>query len=111
DTLARGEAITAQLEGLTDGNPPAAATTAGAEAGNAIERRWHIEWNIGPDMLSHGLDPLSLLRYLRSNGRIESQQLVGSFPVLSEFNPEKCYQSIRFDYVTTLNAQAVREAF
>jgi len=111
DTLARGEAITAQLDDLAGGSAPVAATAACAEVDTASERRWHIEWNIGPDMLGHGLDPLSLLRYLRSNGRIESPQLIGTFPTLSEFNPEKCYQSIRFDYVTTLSAQAVREAF
>ncbi|MCK9529670.1 MAG: chemotaxis protein CheA [Gammaproteobacteria bacterium] len=111
DTLARGEAITAQLEGLAGHSPSAVATAAHVEVDTGSERRWHIEWNIGPDMLGHGLDPLSLLRYLRSNGRIEAPQLIGSFPALSEFNPEKCYQSIRFDYVTSLSAEAVREAF
>jgi two-component system chemotaxis sensor kinase CheA len=109
--LQRGEAISRELDALGAGSAQQHQPASQVQQKPEEERRWHIEWTMGPDMLGHGLDPLSLLRYLRGNGRIESPQLIGALPKLTELEPEKCYQSIRFDYVSALSLDAIREAF
>ncbi len=94
---AHGETLLTQLRGLLDGgSAPTSAAPAAAASETASETAdsWSLKMNFQPELLQHGFDPLSLLRYLSGMGELVSVQRTGVLPPLAELDPELCYWGI-----------------
>lgn len=73
---------------------------------------WHLSVRFGPNVLRHGLDPLSCLRYLATQGKILSATAIwDSFPEPENFDPEICYLGLEVDLKTSATKQAIADAF
>ncbi len=73
---------------------------------------WQIGLNFGVDALRNGFDPLALLNYLRSMGRIVGLQCLSErLPELAALDPESCYLGFRFDYESQADLPAIEQAF
>jgi len=82
------------------------------EEAHVINEAWHLSLRFGPDVLRHGLDPLSCLRYLAILGEIVSATAVwDSLPDPSDFDPETCYLGLEVDLKTDATKQAIADAF
>jgi two-component system chemotaxis sensor kinase CheA len=70
-----------------------AATPAMERGGDtAITGNWHVSLRFSREVLQHGMDPLSFIRYLGSLGDIEGiVTLQDALPALGELDPEACY--------------------
>ncbi|CAK0778315.1 two-component system, chemotaxis family, sensor kinase CheA [Gammaproteobacteria bacterium] len=73
---------------------------------------WHLSVRFGPNVLRHGLDPLSCLRYLATLGEIVSATAIwDSLPEPAAFDPEVCYLGLEVDLKTNASKQAIADAF
>lgn len=71
---------------------PAAAPTASGSDDSAVTGNWHVSLRFSHEVLQHGMDPLSFIRYLGSLGDIEGiVTLQDALPALGELDPETCY--------------------
>lgn len=53
---------------------------------------WHISLRFDKDVLRHGMDPLSFLRYLRNIGElVQVTTITDNLPDLVDADPEQCY--------------------
>ena len=59
---------------------------------HAICNHWHISLRFHPEAYQHGIDPLAILSYLDSQGKIIHLYTVFSqMPTAAQMNPEHCY--------------------
>jgi two-component system chemotaxis sensor kinase CheA len=84
------------------GDHPAAA--AGAD--------WHISLRLARDVLRHGLDPLSLLRYLAKVGQVAGVAVIDdALPAAADMDPEACYLGLEIRLRTTAQREDIESAF
>ncbi|CAK0756762.1 two-component system, chemotaxis family, sensor kinase CheA [Gammaproteobacteria bacterium] len=77
-----------------------------------VNDAWHLSVRFGPNVLRHGLDPLSCLRYLATQGEIVSATAIWDFlPEPDAFDPELCYLGLEVDLKTSATKQAIADAF
>ena len=75
-----------------DDAPPAPGGAAAAASAAATGGHWHLSLRFGRDVLRHGMDPLSLIRYLGTLGTLLSVQTVlDALPPVEDFDAESCY--------------------
>ncbi|RON20777.1 chemotaxis protein CheA [Pseudomonas brassicacearum] len=73
---------------------------------------WHISLRFGQDVLRNGMDPLSFLRYLNSQGEIvRITTLADGMPQADAMDAEACYLGFEIDYQSTADKAAIAEAF
>ncbi|MGP0173011.1 chemotaxis protein CheA [Pseudomonas sp. NCHU5208] len=73
---------------------------------------WHLSLRFGPDTLRNGMDPLSLLRYLNTFGRIVSiVPLLDRIPPAAEMDPETCYLGFELAFVSDADKATIEGAF
>jgi two-component system chemotaxis sensor kinase CheA len=73
---------------------------------------WHISLRFGQEVLRNGMDPLSFLRYLNSQGEIvRITTLADGMPEAKAMDAEACYLGFEIDYQTTADKAAIAEAF
>jgi len=71
---------------------PVAAPAVESDGGTAVTGNWHISLRFSREVLQHGMDPLSFIRYLGSLGDIEGiVTLQDALPPFGELDPEACY--------------------
>ncbi|MBS0347123.1 MAG: chemotaxis protein CheA [Proteobacteria bacterium] len=71
---------------------PVAAPAASSGGDSAITGNWHVSLRFSREVLQHGMDPLSFIRYLGSLGDIEGiVTLQDALPPLDALDPEACY--------------------
>ena len=88
-----------------------ALTRLGGE-GDVASELWHISLRFGSEVLRNGMDPLSFLRYLNSQGAIvHITSLADAMPMAEAMDAEACYLGFEIDYQTTANKAAIAEAF
>jgi len=118
-----GQSLTARLMMLhawADGGNGALATLAepaaerlptdGAPAGDAD--CWHISLRFGADVLRHGMDPASFIRYLGTTGRIvHVTTLDDALPPLEQLDPEACHLGFEIRYEADCDKAAIEAAF
>ena len=79
----------------------------GAETDN-----WHISLRFNPDVLKNGMDPVSLIRYLCTFGKIVSiVTLTDAIPRAAAMDPEDCYIGFEISYRTDADKETVDGAF
>jgi len=73
---------------------------------------WHISLRFDPDILKHGMDPASVLRYLKKFGEvIHVTTLYDDLPPINEFDPELCYLGMEIEYNSVSDKQTIESAF
>jgi two-component system chemotaxis sensor kinase CheA len=73
---------------------------------------WHISLRFGQEVLRNGMDPLSFLRYLNSQGEIvRIATLADAMPEAKAMDAEACYLGFELDYQTTADKAAIAAAF
>ncbi len=72
-----------------------------AAGGVLIGDSWHISVRFGPNVMRGGMDPLSFLRYLGTQGEILAiETLPDAMPVAELMDPETCYLGFEIKYQT-----------
>ena len=73
---------------------------------------WHISLRFGKDVLRHGMDPLSFLRYLGTLGNIKAVgTLFDAMPDAAEMDPESCYLGLEIDFLGAVDKQTLENVF
>ena len=73
---------------------------------------WHISLRFGKDVLRHGMDPLSFLRYLGKLGEIQSVvPLFDSMPDAAGIDPESCYLGLEIAFNGAVDKQTLENVF
>ncbi|CAK0774671.1 two-component system, chemotaxis family, sensor kinase CheA [Gammaproteobacteria bacterium] len=92
--------------------PVEASANVQREEGRVANEAWHLSVRFGPDVLRHGLDPLSCLRYLATLGKVVSATAIwDTLPEPVAFDPETCYLGLEVDLKTSATKQAIADAF
>jgi two-component system chemotaxis sensor kinase CheA len=109
-----------RLRGYQDGRASAtpaaqldtyALTRVSDDAGVASDL-WHISLRFGREVLRNGMDPMSFLRYLNSQGEIVCiTTLADGMPVAAAMDVEACYLGFEIDYQTSADKATIAEAF
>jgi two-component system chemotaxis sensor kinase CheA len=105
---ARGELVL--LLQAASGAPPAAAPLAVATASN--QRCWHVSAAFGADTFRNGMDPLTILNYVRGLGDVPRMVCdVDAIPPLERLDPESCRLSFEFGLLTEAQQDQIEGAF
>ncbi len=73
---------------------------------------WHISLRFGQEVLRNGMDPLSFLRYLNSQGEIvHISTLADGMPAIDAMDAEACYLGFEIDYQSSADKATIAEAF
>ena len=73
---------------------------------------WHISLRFGPDVLRHGLDPLSFIRYLGGLGQITAvTTLFDAMPEASVMDAETCYLGMELDFKGAVAKETIENVF
>ncbi|MDD5030339.1 MAG: chemotaxis protein CheA, partial [Rhodoferax sp.] len=115
-----------QLQAYTSGGAPTATpqtsppavpqtvttqTTADAGATPGMTA-WHISARFGQETFRNGMDPLSIAKYLKGLGEVQSVQCgTESVPALVNLNPETCYLSFDMHLLSKATREEVEGAF
>ena len=80
--------------------------------GGVASDAWHISVRFGRNVLRHGMDPLSFIRYLSTLGEIQSiSTLFDAMPEAGAMDPESCYLGIEIDFTGAVDKAAIEGAF
>lgn len=124
DASARGEPLLERLRaylGQPAGGASASAAVPAAPAEPNVERFhsgtpgadvWHISLRFGRDVLRHGMDPLSFIRYLETLGRIEAiATIADGLPDAGEMDPESCYLGYEIAFQSDADKETIENVF
>ncbi len=91
---------------------PAAATPTTLQKSAFAHSLWYISARFGVDLLRNGMDPLSIIRFLNSLGKItQITTIADNFPNLKEFNPETLYLGFEIGLQSDANLEEIENAF
>lgn len=92
--------------------PVATATKSSAGGAESDHEAWHISVRFGPDLLRNGMDPLSILRFLRTLGEITHiATITEHLPEFNTFDPEQLYLGFEITLVSNASQQQIEDAF
>ncbi|HEX5357559.1 MAG TPA: chemotaxis protein CheA [Aquabacterium sp.] len=75
-------------------------------------RRWMISIRFDADTFRHGIDPLTLLNYVRGMGCIPAISCdMQAIPKLDAFDPESCHLAFQFSLDTEATQEEIERAF
>jgi len=113
-----GRRLLASLGAYLADSPAAPAPCAAARedplnaGGSVASNAWHISLRFGPDVLRHGLDPLSFIRYLSALGEIVAvTTLLDAMPEASLMDPETCYLGMELDFKGPVEKETIENVF
>ena len=73
---------------------------------------WHISVRLSPDTTKNGMDPLSLIQYLKTFGKISYIYTVtDEIPTIENMDPEACYLGFEMDIETDVDKKVLESAF
>jgi two-component system, chemotaxis family, sensor kinase CheA len=102
-------ALVAQLQAAS-GLAPAEATQALAPADT--RRRWHVSAGFGADTFRNGMDPLTILNYVRGLGDVPRMVCdLQAIAPLDRLDPETCQLNFEFGLLTEASQQQIESAF
>jgi len=91
------------------GSAPARAKLTGTTADTLS---WHISVRFFAGVLRDGMDPLSIIRYLSTFGRLASVHIVDdAMPASNEFDAESCYLGFEIRFDTDADKAKIEGAF
>lgn len=120
--LAQGKALLESLQPWLETAPQQAAINApaassepqyGASSGTEADHNaWHISVRLGPDLLRNGMDPLSILRFLRTLGEITHiTTITDHLPAFNDYDPEQLYLGFEITLASNASQQQIEDAF
>ena len=81
-------------------------------ASNVSSDTWHISLRFDRDVLRHGMDPLSLVRYLETMGEVANiTTLFDAMPDAGNMDPESCYIGLEIDFRGAIDKKTLDGAF
>ena len=73
---------------------------------------WHISVRLGPDLLRNGMDPISIIRFLGTMGKITHiATLTDHIPAAAEFDPEQLYLGFEITLESSATQSEIENAF
>lgn len=91
--------------------PPTAQPLPAAGAAADTEL-WHLSLRFGTEVLRHGMDPASFLRYLGTLGRIvRIATVLDPLPPLDDLDPECCHLGFEIQFAGDCSKQDIESAF
>ena len=120
--LAQGKALLESLQPWLETAPQQAAINAPAASSapqysassgtEADHNAWHISVRLGPDLLRNGMDPLSILRFLRTLGEITHiTTITDHLPAFNDYDPEQLYLGFEITLASNASQQQIEDAF
>jgi two-component system chemotaxis sensor kinase CheA len=114
-----GYTLTAQLEAYLspaarDSAPaaPPAAEPANDAAIQPSQDTWHLSLQFGSDVLRHGMDPLSFIRYLGTLGTLDGVAThFEAMPGAQAMDPESCYAGVEIDFRGAVDQESLEKVF
>jgi two-component system chemotaxis sensor kinase CheA len=94
--------------------PCVAEPTAGAAPADSAAQpsRWQVAVQFGADTFRNGMDPLTILDYLRRLGTIDDLRCdSAAVPALEVLDPESCHLHFAFQLLTRASRQEIEAAF
>jgi len=92
--------------------PKSTAAQVDQAADSPSPQQWKIGVQFGADTFRHGIDPMTLLNYVRGMGRIvQIQAHTDSLPTLNTVDPEQCHWGFDFTLESTASRHEVEQAF
>lgn len=84
----------------------------GNTGGSSDRDSWHISVRFGPDLLRNGMDPFSILRFLRTLGEITHiTTITEHLPEFNDFDPEQLYLGFEITLGSNASQQQIEDAF
>lgn len=81
-------------------------------AGYTVSDNWHISLRFSSDILSSGMDPIAMLRYLETLGEIVSiNTLDNMLPPSCDMDPECCYLGFEISFKSTATKHNIENVF
>lgn len=75
-------------------------------------RRWHVSAHFGSETFRNGMDPLTILNYVRGLGEVPSLVCdIDDVPALDALDPEACHLGFEFGLVTEASRNEIEAAF
>lgn len=97
--------------GVAPGPEPSTAPDAGAPSAAAL-RPWHVSVAFGTEVFRNGMDPLTVLNYVRSLGEMPHLVCdVDGVPALDHLDPESCHLGFLFSLLTEASRAQIEDAF
>jgi two-component system chemotaxis sensor kinase CheA len=118
--LAQGKALLDSLQPwLETAAQPAAANAPNVapvsrqnDGADTDHEAWHISVRLGPDLLRNGMDPLSILRFLRTLGEITHiTTITDHLPEFNDYDPERLYLGFEITLMSNASQQQIEDAF
>ncbi len=119
DKDARAQQLTTRLRAHLD--TPEATANLPVEQPVSVEARrnyngefdhWHLSVRFGRNVLRHGMDPLSFIRYLGTLGEVAHvTTLLNELPDADHMDPESCYLGFEIALRTGADKQTIENAF
>jgi len=113
-----GQALVASLETylgtavVTDTRVEKSGAASTADGAGVANANWHVSLRFGPDVLRQGMDPVSILRYLATQGEITAiRSITDAVPMLAEIDPEACYLGFELTLVSPGSRAEIDGAF
>ena len=92
--------------------PPREAEVEAAGGPTVSSNTWHISLRFGKDVLRHGMDPLSFLRYLGTLGDIDSVVTIfDAMPDSERMDAESCYLGLEIAFSGAVDKQTLENVF
>jgi two-component system chemotaxis sensor kinase CheA len=87
-------------------------TAASSTSEGADHDQWHISLRFGHDVLRHGMDPLSFIRYLGKFGTISGiVTLPDAIPCAQQMDPQACYLGFEIAFQSEADKTAIENVF
>lgn len=110
ECLAQGQVLLTALQPWLDAEAQISAAPATVPTTN--RDAWHISVRLGPNLLRNGMDPLSILRYLRTLGEITHiTTITDHLPEHKDYDPEELYLGFEITLVSDASQQQIEDAF
>ena len=110
-TQAARAALVAQLQ-VASGLQSAAAAPAVAGAAADSRRRWHVSAAFGADTFRNGMDPLTILNYVRGLGEVPRMVCdMQAIPLLDRLDPESCHLTFEFGLLSEAKREQIEGGF
>jgi len=79
---------------------------------NINRKEWHISLRFYPDILQHGLDPISFVNYLTKLGEITNlYTITDKIPPLHQMDPEKCFMGMEILLLSGSQEAEIKSVF
>lgn len=114
ECLARGNSLLQSLSPWLPAEKTVPTTAAFSHPKVASEEMdsWHISVRLGRDLLRNGMDPLSIIRFLGTMGKVTHiATITDHLPDAANFDPESLYLGFEISLQTSVSQQEIEDAF